>query len=514
METPEENGGSFPVDVNENEEEAGCKPYVLLKDRNILAKSRPVEDNRCPVREDGGQEAVKGHVYAASNGRNVNKEDCALAQSSPALQHGNAILLDLVAAEKCLPGNASLKDSCVISDLCDDNSSLNGFTESSVQERIMVGLDRGEGGGGLVESGRGAVSCPAVLEEGNGMLLPLDRVSQTDRQLGRNCAGESGEIPDSNDVQPGDKASGGESSIWHTPTTPSELSCTGKHQRNCTCTDFSVSDMKMSNGDLDSQMYSDPDVDVAYCKQTDALSSQVPCQGFTFCDVEGKEVKVANGGLHIVNTRATCDHSESDYFSENKTNVPFDVVVFHDCNRQLQDENQLNVRLGSATLCERSQSNISEGQAREWPGEGAPAAAELSAALDLAGGLPSSEISAKRPSPCPSTLSNLTSDSPLTEPCIRKYEKCNDFSVTARPLSLRTNPNIAFSLSCDATPLSPEDGGFYFGTEGYNDDIRNAFEVGRRQSAPDKLSDAAVQNDSSEQKLMPKRFGIADFFTR
>lgn len=84
-----------------------------------------------------------------------------------------------------------------------------------------------------------------------------------------------------------------------------------------------------------------------------------------------------------------------------------------------------------------------------------------------------------------------------------------------RPQSLRTNPAAAVSLSCDATPLSPEeDGGFYFEDRGYQEDLRGVLEAGRRQSAPDKLPDLHDQNPCSDLKLMPKRFGIADFFTR
>lgn len=75
-----------------------------------------------------------------------------------------------------------------------------------------------------------------------------------------------------------------------------------------------------------------------------------------------------------------------------------------------------------------------------------------------------------------------------------------------RPQSLRTNPGASVSLSCDATPLSPdEDGGFYLDPEA------GVLDAGRRQSAPDKLSQ---ETEGSELKVLPKRFGIADFFTR
>lgn len=126
-------------------------------------------------------------------------------------------------------------------------------------------------------------------------------------------------------------------------------------------------------------------------------------------------------------------------------------------------------------------------------------------------------LSAKPPSPCPSS-----SGSPLCERNTRDEEEeeedeeegfSDPSSPPVRPQSLRTNPNVAVSLSCDATPLSPEDeeyGGFYF--EGYDEDLRGVLEAGRRQSAPDTLPD--LTQDSSDPKQMPKRFGIADFFTR
>lgn len=124
--------------------------------------------------------------------------------------------------------------------------------------------------------------------------------------------------------------------------------------------------------------------------------------------------------------------------------------------------------------------------------------------------------SAKLPSPCPSS-----GGSPLSEPNIRDEEEDDEegfsdpSSPPVRPQSLRTNPNVAVSLSCDATPLSPDDdeyGGFYF--EGYDEDLRGVLEAGRRQSAPDKLPDLDQDRDGSDPKQMPKRFGIADFFTR
>ncbi|XP_061915402.1 TBC1 domain family member 12-like isoform X3 [Entelurus aequoreus] len=101
------------------------------------------------------------------------------------------------------------------------------------------------------------------------------------------------------------------------------------------------------------------------------------------------------------------------------------------------------------------------------------------------------------PSPAPSASSGLSEDSSPSE------QDSPGPGLVGRPRSLRTEPNLAVSLSCDATPLSPaEDGGFGFGDQG---DFRNTFERGRRQSAPDQLPDLNTQLDCSESKLMPKR---------
>ncbi|XP_055018380.1 TBC1 domain family member 12 isoform X2 [Boleophthalmus pectinirostris] len=114
---------------------------------------------------------------------------------------------------------------------------------------------------------------------------------------------------------------------------------------------------------------------------------------------------------------------------------------------------------------------------------------------------------------CPIPEHDVNHDSALSE----EDEDISELSLPIRPQTLRTNLNLSVSLSCDATPLSPdeEEAGFYYGEEGYgSEDFRSALEAGRRQSAPDKLPDLIGQSDGQDPKLMPKRFGIADFFTR
>ncbi|XP_067092828.1 TBC1 domain family member 12 isoform X1 [Osmerus mordax] len=465
---------ALTVDVNENED-AG-KSFVSSQiDHNIGGKAHPLEENRaCPATE--GQ-VGKGHVYAASNGRNVNNE-CDV-EPSQYVRAGNSVILDLVA--DCLP--TRLKDSCVISDLCNEHT-LNGFTDSSVQ--VMVGLESGsnaaEGGRGGTLSCRDTAGLVDREEEGNGMLLPLDRVSEKDEDC-------SGETPNFN-IDNLDKGSCPKAVV---PSLEPTLSCLSKHELNCTCSD--VLNMTMPNGEADCLSNYDKDVDVSYSSPKHT-SYSLRCQGHGSTD---KEIKVANGGLHIVKKSAACDFELPS--TQNITDVPVDIGMIES---HLQYK---NIR-SSATFCESNSGGLSH----ECPREAAPAAGEpaeeVGSTLDPDVSI---ESSANIHSLCPSTLSINTSDSQITESSAR--EDFSESSVPARPLSLRTNPNTALSLSCDATPLSPEDGDFY-GAEGYIDP-RNTYEVSRRQSAPDTLPDESIMvSNPSDQRLISKKFGIADFFTR
>ncbi|KAM8858407.1 TBC1 domain family member 12 isoform 2-T2 [Spinachia spinachia] len=158
-------------------------------------------------------------------------------------------------------------------------------------------------------------------------------------------------------------------------------------------------------------------------------------------------VTVANGGFHIVtNARATCEWSDSDSSPENHSD---------------------DVDLG---LGETQENYRCPGDPPEDP--------------------PTLGPSANPPSSCQSTVG----------------DEFSDLSLPVRPQSLRTNSNTVLSLSCDATPLSPdEEGGFYFGEEGCEEDFRGVLEAGRRQSAPDQLRDLTQEPDGSDLKLMPKR---------
>ncbi|CAJ1066857.1 TBC1 domain family member 12 [Xyrichtys novacula] len=490
METTGENGGSLAVDLNENEEKgggggggggkAGGKPYIAVQDHSTALL----------VGVSGGQEAGKGQFYVTGNGRNVNRDPS--VRSSP---HKKEIMLDLVAGERYLPGQFT--DNCVISGV---HGGLNGFTESFCElETTMVGLEEGGGGvrereeegggGGLGLTGTTAASCPAVP----GTRVALD----TGRQMRQQPVGEKeGDTGDPDDVSPSEESAG----CIGTSALLDRLPCTGRHQRNCACTAAVLAGphVNMPNGDVDSLGHGGPEADISKSKSTGMFSSQLLDERFGSCDVDCEEVKVANGGLHIVTTaRETCDLQDSD--------IDLDLGLGQD----------------NGAVCPRSRGAFEGTLVSQYPVEEAPTPAELNHSIGSLDPSPSKdssslESSAKPPSPYLPSYPDVNGDSPLSEPNIREEEEdFNDLSLPVRPQSLRTNPNLAFSLSCDATPLSPdEDGGFYFGDDSYDEDFRNVLEAGRRQSAPDKLPDLTEQTDSSDPKLMPKRFGIADFFTR
>ncbi|XP_035028525.2 TBC1 domain family member 12 isoform X2 [Hippoglossus stenolepis] len=442
----ETGGGSLCFDLND--EAGGVRAGLgALKDRSIALLAGV----------SGGQGAGKGHFYVTGNGRNVNTD---------ASVHPPPVQREVMLVERSLTDR--LTDRCGVSGDVGDHRGLNGFTESLCQEEpAMVALE--EGGAAGSRGLAGAASFPAVLGT---------RVSvETGPQMLQRSAGEStGEIPDV--TVGGEEPTGGGAVTGSVRTSlPLErLPCPGKQQGNCGFTaGFQCPTVDMSNGVVDSE---DPGVDTAY-NPTAVISSP------GVCDVDCGEVKLANGGLHIVNSsRATCDSSDSD------TDIHADPGTGRETGACSGEE---------VTQC---------------PGEDAPAAAEPPPSPSVS---PTPDSSAKLPSPSPSPPSKPNGDSPLSEPESEEDEAgFGDLSLPVRPQSLRTNPGLPVSLSCDATPLSPdEDGGFYFGDDGYMEECRGALEAaGRRQSAPDKLPDLTDHPDCSDGKLMPKRFGIADFFTR
>ncbi|XP_062257294.1 TBC1 domain family member 12-like [Platichthys flesus] len=433
----ETGGGSLCFDLND--EAGGVRAGLgALTDRSIALLAGV----------SGGQGAGKGHFYVTGNGRNVNTD---------ALVHPPPVQREVMLVERSLTDR--LTDRCVVSGDVGDHRDLNGFTESLCQEEpAMVALEEGGAAGSHGLAGAAAASFPAVL----GTRVPVE----TGPQMLQQSAGEiTGEIPDVT-VEGGEPMGGGAVTGGVRTCLPLErLPSPAKQQGNCA--------LDMSNGVEDSEV---PEVETSY-NPTAVVSRPA------VCDVDCGEVKLANGGLHIVNSsRATCDSSDSDS----------DIHVDPRAGRE----------------------NCNGEEVTQCPGEDAPASAEPPPTPELS---PTPDSSAKPPSPSPSSPSKPNGDSPLSEPESEEDEAgFGDLSLPVRPQNLRTNPGLPVSLSCDATPLSPgEDGGFYFGDDGYMEECRGALEAaGRRQSAPDKLPDLTDHTDCSDGKLMPKRFGIADFFTR
>lgn len=225
-------------------------------------------------------------------------------------------------------------------------------------------------------------------------------------------------------------------------------------------------DMKMPNGDA---IYGHMDN-----THTNRMDYGRAMQSF-----QDRGVKVGNGGLLFVNSYNTL--SQVPFGSLGGLSAPVSHVFVHqsDC-----------VRTGRASAESSEETRHSE--AASCHPDPADTLSDLSAKLSL------------------SPLVENTSDYTEAEPS--PDEEFSEGGPPPRPQSLRTNRGHAVSLSCDATPLSPGDDG-YFGAEGVVDECLgsvNAFEGGRRQSAPDSTNPEA----SCDPTVDAKRHGIAEFLTR
>lgn len=225
---------------------------------------------------------------------------------------------------------------------------------------------------------------------------------------------------------------------------------------------------------------------VTGCIRTSLPRGRLPCTGRQQRCCSGVEVSMANGGqadlTHAELFSGSCNVAGGEIKVANG-GVRSDPVTFPDrtsCSPRPRPRSACGCDLGGTSPC-------------RCPAEDAPAAAE-------AAHHPQLHTDAQESSP----------ERPLSEPGLPEDEEgLGGFSLPARPHTLRTGPVLPVSLSCDATPLSPEqDGPFYFGDDA---DLRVVLGAGRRQSAPDKVPE---QPEGTDSKMMPKRFGIADFFTR
>ncbi|XP_016343430.1 TBC1 domain family member 12-like isoform X1 [Sinocyclocheilus anshuiensis] len=236
-------------------------------------------------------------------------------------------------------------------------------------------------------------------------------------------------------------------------------------------------DMKMPNGDVTHEHMNLDQTHLRCLDYAEGVNRKVPALD--------KGVKVGNGGLLIVNTYDTLSQ------------VPFRALGSLPAPESRVFVQQSDSVLSTGRSCERISRASAESSEEAQPCDPDPAdtLSDLSAKLSF------------------SPLAENTSDYTETDPSPEE-----DFSDMGppplRPQNLRTNSGHTVSLSCDATPLSPGDDG-YFGAEGGVDEYLGsvkAFEGGRRQSAPDRV--AADPDASYDQMLGTKRHGIAEFLTR
>lgn len=230
-------------------------------------------------------------------------------------------------------------------------------------------------------------------------------------------------------------------------------------------------DMKMPNGDA---IYGH--MDNSHINRVD--------YGHAMQSFQDRGVKVGNGGLLIVNSYNTL--SQVPFGSLGGLAAPVSRVFVH----------QSDCVLPSGRSCERMGRASSEenrhSEAASCDLDPADTLSDLSAKLSL------------------SPLAENTSDYTEAEPS--PDEEFSKGGPPLRPQSLRTNSGHPVSLSCDATPLSPGDDG-YFGAEGVVDECLssvNTFEGGRRQSAPD----STIPEASSDPTVDTKRHSLAEFLTR
>ncbi|XP_030641812.1 TBC1 domain family member 12 [Chanos chanos] len=452
------------VDVNENEKL--CKSYTSLSDPEIADAPPRLLNEDCSQAytvEESAKEG-KGYVYISSNGRNVNS-------AGTELQVEKSIMLDLV--PDC---STQASDSCVILEQCGDGMH-NGFPKLAM-DFIVASQTKGVEGYGAIPSSPVADASSERLGGGNGMLPPAQVTGAVELRK------RAGETQDST----GDRLIEGHLNSEQRPKSVapvSALSCVGKHQLNCSCPASPAEGMIMSNGDANC-------VQIGHF-QIPKASADCTYGYFSLAKQLPQDVKLPNGGLLIVNKGTLCDIKSdlSPGAVEGLSDGGSRAFIHH-------------IRC-SPESCENSSRDSWHLSAEAMPSEVPPdcgpedSVSELSAKLSM------------------SSLAGQTSDSTETGSSVR--EDLSESGFALRPQSLRTVPGCTGSLSCDATPFSPDSEDRYFGAEGDMDAIlasRKSFEACRRQSAPDTLPDGhSIDPDSlSDQRVTTKKHGIAEFLSR
>ncbi|XP_030234546.1 TBC1 domain family member 12 isoform X1 [Gadus morhua] len=284
---------------------------------------------------------------------------------------------------------------------------------------------------------------PCSVGLGEEMLSAPGPVSGTGSGLRGGCGGtECGESPDSEGVIPGHRKGDGQ-------PVKAEVSVSGEPQKNG----------RPGGG-----------------RRADTTHGQT-AEGVARRGA-GEEVNVANGGLHLVCTPR--DVHEPQH-SENNTTLP---------DEPEPPPQGTGVRTSGAGQGHEP-GGLPPAQDLTVPGQGPPLHVLLPETPSDATNPPSTSP----PSPDLPSANPASARPPSTVPS----PPSPDPSLAARPQTLRTRGSTAVSLSCDATPLSPEEGaGLYL--EG----------AGRRQSAPDPFPDPPESGPPSP----TKRTTIAEFFTR
>ncbi|XP_041124629.1 TBC1 domain family member 12-like isoform X2 [Polyodon spathula] len=464
---------ALSVDVNENEQKSTS--YSLTGCRSGKPALLPNENKKPAFSEDTNSVlSGKGYVYIAS-GRNVNEDKAAL---------GDNKRLDCVTDSECL--QSRVKDSCVITERCRDGT-VNGFIESS--EQLMVGSEAT--GVGSKRDPTCSSNCTADKQEKRNRML-IDTAPDSDRECVRKDAGVSEERDNgllNNEI-------GAKSVV------PLSGSCDGKHQLNCTGW-VDPADMKITNGDVDGvqgEIFPSCNEDIPF----DCGSSVYKSSGALF----EKEVKVANGGLLIVNKCALLNDKLDLHSSPAKCIGETAAVSDMQIKRLLKPPLEDGFNKG---FCPEGDDFGTTGVAlSETTAECCDPIPKITTAV-------SGALDIENVGPKDETL--IPNESNVKEEDVSEESNLS-------PLELRTNQNTRLSLSCEATPDSPGDSEVSFGTEAVHDtndvmfmDVslssRNTFEVSRRQSAPDHVPDGlTLAADPSHQEVKPKKLGITDFLSR
>ncbi|KAI4877212.1 hypothetical protein NFI96_020839 [Prochilodus magdalenae] len=363
------------------------------------------------------------------------------------------------------------------------HGAANGQNSVSPGAGAKAGVGREDSGAGLCMGGEGHCgeemvngfpepSSPSFVAElgggqEGGRLSPapagnMDGMAPPEQDLGTSKVGDGAKVMETRrEIDP----------QLHHEQLPPALACSCKHHKDSPMTCLEIP-KKVPNGDVCTDT-------LQVCRSGTDID-QERLEGFLPRNAAlGKGVRVGNCGFLVVNTRSLWDAPSGDlsYLGSPAENARSSPGSYDSPDQES----------GHASL-EASDSTQPRQAASCEPDPGLDTLSELSGKLSI--------------SPSAENASDCTED-------------FRDAGFTARPQTLRTNPGYTVSLSCDATPLSPEDDVGFFGDEGGMDGCLSSVNAARRQSAPDKLPEGmCVDPDPSADQKVTKKHGIAEFLTR